>query len=78
MLPWLSQFIGGMLSHKYGTKVVVGLSTLIGSVMSSLIPPLAFSPILVMIVRAFQGFIGVRHEILSNHRSPKIQNFNNT
>lgn len=59
VLPWLSQFFGGVLSHKYGTKVVVGLSTVIGCVMSSLIPSLAYiDPKLVMVVRAIQGFIG--------------------
>ncbi|XP_065204368.1 vesicular glutamate transporter 1-like [Planococcus citri] len=55
---WISQFAGGILSHKYGSKITFGLSNFIGCLMSSAIPAAAYIGWeVVVIVRVLQGTI---------------------
>lgn len=59
-LAWFAQFLGGMLSHRYGSKLVFGLSNFVACLLSATIPPLAYVDAkLVIGVRVAQGFIGV-------------------
>lgn len=58
-LYWLSQLPGGILASKYGTKLVFGLSNLLGCLMCSLMPLAAyFDYRLLILLRVLQGFIG--------------------
>ncbi|XP_065204372.1 sialin-like [Planococcus citri] len=55
---WSAQFFGGILAHKFGSKLTFGLSTFIACAMSSLIPRLAYlDATVVLVVRVLQGFI---------------------
>ncbi len=59
-LAWVSQFFGGLLSHKYGSKLIFGIANFVGSLLSSSIPVLALMDVkLVVAVRIIQGFIVV-------------------
>lgn len=56
----MSPFLGGFLSHKYGTKLVTGWSTFVTCILSSLIPFAApISATLVAGVRVIQGILSV-------------------
>ncbi|XP_037049155.1 sialin [Bradysia coprophila] len=57
-LHWVMQIPGGILARKYGTKLVFGLSNVIGCLMCSIMPIVSFLDYrLLIFVRVLQGFI---------------------
>lgn len=57
---WASELSGGILSHKYGSKITFGLTNFIGCLLCSAIPVAAYiSWKMVVVVRVLQGTIAV-------------------
>lgn len=72
---WSAQFFGGILAHKFGSKLTFGFSTFIACALSAAIPKLAyFDSTGVLTVRVLQGFIGVGW-IFPKMSLPGVENY---
>lgn len=61
-LHWVTQIPGGILAQKYGTKLVFGLSNLIGCLMCALMPMVSYWDYNILIfLRVIQGLIVVSY-----------------
>lgn len=59
-LHWVSQIPGGILSKRYGTKLVFGGANFVVAICSFLIPVAAFWDVKMLIMlRTIQGFLAV-------------------
>lgn len=59
-LVWIGNFSAGLLMHKFGAKIVIGLSTIVCAIASFLTPPSAFvSPMIVAFISGLKGYLTV-------------------